>query len=82
MENHPDITVLAYGLGRRALGNWNQTIEHFPSFIHTYDLKKWESPLIKAYGVSATPSYFVLDSDKIILSKPEHVEDLESYFNK
>ena len=81
MENHPDITVLAYGL-EDGVRNWNQTIEHFPSFIHTYDLKKWESPLIKAYGVSATPSYFVLDSDKIILAKPEHVEDLESYFNK
>ncbi|SFN51201.1 Thiol-disulfide isomerase or thioredoxin [Bizionia echini] len=81
MENHPNITVLAYGL-EDGVRNWNQTIEHFPSFIHTYDLKKWESPLIKAYGVSATPSYFVLDSDKIILAKPEHVEDLESYFNK
>ncbi|MFC5194447.1 TlpA family protein disulfide reductase [Bizionia hallyeonensis] len=81
MAQHPEITVLAYAL-EDGVRNWNQTIEHFPSFIHTYDLKKWDSPLIKAYGISATPSYFVLDSDKVILAKPEHVEDLETYFNK
>mgnify|MGYP003665112006 CR=1 FL=1 len=81
MEKHPNITVLAYGL-EDGVRSWNQTIEQFPNFIHTYDLKKWESPLIKTYGVSATPSYFVLDSNKVILAKPEHMEDLETYFNK
>lgn len=81
MEKHPEITVLAYGL-EDSVRSWNKTIPHFPSFIHTYDLKKWDSPIVETYGISATPSYFVLDSDKNILTKPEHVEDLETYFGE
>ncbi len=78
MKQHPEITVLAYGL-EDSIRSWNKTIPEFSDFIHTYDLQKWDSPLIDIYGVSATPSYFVLDADKTILAKPEHVEDLEAY---
>ncbi|WP_170233943.1 TlpA family protein disulfide reductase [Bizionia myxarmorum] len=81
MEKHPDMTVLAYGL-EDGVRNWNQTITQFPNFIHTYDLKKWDSPVIQTYGISATPSYFILDTDKTILAKPEHIADLEAYFSK
>ncbi|WP_048331526.1 TlpA family protein disulfide reductase [Bizionia psychrotolerans] len=81
MKQHPEVTVLAYGL-EDSIRSWNKIIPEFPDFIHTYDLKKWDSPLIDIYGVSATPSYFVLDADKNMLAKPEHVEDLETYFNE
>lgn len=79
MEKHPDVKVIAYGLEDGVL-NWKKTITDFPGFIHTYDLGKWDSPLVEDYGVQATPSYFILDSDKTILAKPEHAEDLEAYF--
>lgn len=81
MDKHPEVVVLAYGLEDR-VRNWNQTISQFPNFIHTYDLQKWNSPLISAYGVTATPSYFMLDSDKTIIAKPEHVEDLQIFFKE
>ncbi|MGY0390964.1 TlpA family protein disulfide reductase [Bizionia sp. KMM 8389] len=81
MEKHPDIKVLAYAL-EDGVRSWNQTIPKFPNFTHTYDLKKWDSPLIKEYGISATPSFFILDTNKTILAKPDHVSDLETYFNQ
>jgi thiol-disulfide isomerase/thioredoxin len=45
-------------------------------FITFFDGKGWETPAAKAYHVSATPAYFLLDTDLKILAKiksPEHL---------
>ena len=81
MDRHPEVTVLAYGLEDN-LESWNMVIAKFPNFIHTYNINKWESPIIKEYGVSTTPSYFILDADKIIIAKPRGVEDINGFFKK
>lgn len=81
MAQYPDITVLAYGL-EDSVRNWKKTIESFPDFLHTYDLGKWESPIVKNYAIHSTPSFFILDKDKIILAKPEHVEDIQPFLQE
>lgn len=78
MDEHPEITVIAYAL-EDSVRNWNKTITNYPDFLNTYDLGKWESPVVKSYAIHATPSFFVLDKDKNILAKPEHVDDLKAF---
>ncbi len=62
--------------------SWENMTANYPEFINVLDLEKWSSPKVKAYGVQAIPSYFVLDSDKNILAKPEDFEELKSLFEE
>jgi thiol-disulfide isomerase/thioredoxin len=72
----PNVKVVAFGLEREE-NDWKNEIKNFPDFIHQIGLDKWENPIVKTYGVSATPMYFLLSADKIIMAKPYEYEDLE-----
>lgn len=50
------------------------------SWTNILGLKKWENETAKAYNISSTPTYFILDKDKKIIAKPEHFEDVKAYF--
>lgn len=78
MNQYPEIMVIAYGL-ENSVRNWKKTITEFPNFLNTYDLDQWESPVVKDYGVHATPSYFILDKNKTIMAKPDDVEELQEF---
>lgn len=42
---------------------------------HVYcDFKGWNTPAAKAYHITGTPSYFLLDKDNKILARPNNVE--------
>lgn len=71
-----NLQVVAYGL-EEAKENWQNEIKNYPNFTHTIGLGKWEHPIVKTYGVSATPMYFLLSESKIIMAKPFSFEDLE-----
>ncbi|GAA3600104.1 TlpA disulfide reductase family protein [Flavivirga amylovorans] len=62
--------------------NWKRLIINYPEFIHVYGAGKWENKIGNDYGVTATPSYFVLDKDKRIISKPDNIEALKAFFEK
>ena len=51
-------------------------------WINVGELKGWDGPLIDEYGIAATPSVFILDQDKTILSKPLNKELLKSELQK
>ena len=76
VANKPNVKVVAFGLEREE-NEWENEIKNFPEFIHQIGLDKWENPIVKTYGVSATPMYFLLSTDKIIMAKPYEYEDLE-----
>lgn len=76
VANKGNLKVVAFGLEEEP-SRWTQEIKNYPDFIHTIGLGKWENPIVKTYGVAATPMYFLLSSDKIIMSKPYSFEDLE-----
>ena len=78
IENMKVITV---GL-EDEVQSWENMTVNYPEFINVLDLEKWSSPRVKAYGVQAIPSYFVLDADKNILAKPEDFEELKSLFEE
>lgn len=49
------------------------------SWLHGSDLKMWQSPVAKQYGVKAIPTNFLLDSEGKILAKALFGEDLEDF---
>ncbi|GEQ85067.1 hypothetical protein ULMS_05750 [Patiriisocius marinistellae] len=55
---------------------WSPKAANFPQFINVLGLGKWENDIGNRYDVSATPTYFVLDTDKKIVAKPEILEAL------
>ena len=45
-------------------------------------LKGWDSPIALNYGVSATPTFFLLDQNKQIIVKTTDVKILDQYLNQ
>lgn len=71
-----DLKIIAIGLEDDAY-NWQNEILNYPDFIHVLGLGKWDNSTVNAYGVKATPGYFILDRNKIIIAKPIDYEALE-----
>ncbi|MUU79405.1 TlpA family protein disulfide reductase [Winogradskyella endarachnes] len=76
VANKPNLKVVAFGLEKED-NHWDKEIKNYPNFIHQIGLGKWENPTVITYGVSATPMYFLLSADKIIMAKPYELKDLE-----
>ena len=45
-------------------------------------LGKWDNPIVNTYGISSTPTYFLLNASKVIIAKPYDVKDLEVVLKK
>jgi thiol-disulfide isomerase/thioredoxin len=56
--------------------------QQFENWINVLGLEKWQNPIAKAYSIVSTPTYFILNKEKVIIEKPEHFEDVQAYFNK
>ena len=76
VASKPNIKVVAFGLEKDDV-KWSEEIKNYPDFTHVIGLGKWENPIVKTYGVAATPMYFLLSSSKIIMAKPYDFEALE-----
>lgn len=74
-----NIKVVAIGLEDEKQ-SWEVMTKDYAEFINILDLKKWSSQKVKDYGISAIPTYLVLDAEKKILAKPEDFEALKSMF--
>ncbi|RNC87955.1 MAG: TlpA family protein disulfide reductase [Winogradskyella sp.] len=81
MSTISNAKVVAFGLENDTV-NWAEEIKKYPNFVHGIGLGKWENPLVQTYAVAATPTYFVLDSDKTIIAKPYDFESLRAFFKK
>lgn len=79
--NQSQVQVIAVGLENTPY-RWKETIADFPNFMHIYGKGKWDNPIGDAYGVTATPTYFILDKDKKIIAKPEDLVALEAYYKQ
>ena len=66
---NPDNKILRDFLNQEGLNNW----------IHLSDGLGWESPMAKDYNIFGTPSLFVLDADKNIISKPSGIKELQEF---
>jgi len=50
----------------------------FP-FISICDYQKWDSPVVQAYHVFATPTIYLLDSNRDILLRPNSVRQMDAW---
>jgi thiol-disulfide isomerase/thioredoxin len=47
------------------------------SWINIAELQGWDGQIVEKYGISATPTIFILDKNKTIIGKPGSVDELE-----
>ncbi|WP_312075398.1 TlpA disulfide reductase family protein [Chryseobacterium sp.] len=59
--------------------SYTKKIAAFP-WINDSELKGWNSSFTEKYNIHATPTYFILDANNKIISKPDHVGDVLEYF--
>ncbi|RMZ60495.1 TlpA family protein disulfide reductase [Chryseobacterium nematophagum] len=59
--------------------SYTNRITAFP-WVNDSELRGWHSSYVDTYNVHATPTYFILDANNKILSKPEHVGNVLEYF--
>ncbi len=58
--------------------SWKNAIkENGYNWINIAELNGWDGHIPEEYGVTATPTFFVLDKDKKIIAKPLTVKELE-----
>ena len=73
--------VIAIGLEDEPY-NWNNETAYYPDFIHVYGDGKWDNSIGNDYGITATPTYFVLNKKKQIIAKPYDFGALKEYMDK
>jgi thiol-disulfide isomerase/thioredoxin len=73
----PSLKVIAYGLENDNI-KWSEEIKNYPDFTHVIGLGKWDNQMVQTYGIAATPTYFLLNKEKIIISKPYEYKDVET----
>ncbi|MGH1520705.1 TlpA family protein disulfide reductase [Chryseobacterium sp. JK1] len=59
--------------------SYSKKIAAFP-WINDSELRGWNSSYVDTYNIHATPTYFILDANNKIISKPDHVGDVLEYF--
>lgn len=80
MKDKSDIHVVDVGLEKDEHG-FNIYKEKFEKWTNVLGLGKWENPIAREYEIVSTPTYFILDADKKIIAKPEHLADVKTYFD-
>jgi thiol-disulfide isomerase/thioredoxin len=62
---------------------WEEAVKYLNfSWINCCDLKSWDSPAAVDYNVYATPTMFLLDKNKKIVSKPITINELKDELKK
>lgn len=77
LKDSRTVQVMAVGLEDDDI-SWKAESAKLPGFTHVLGLGKWENEYVFLYDVHQTPTYFVLDSHKKIISKPSSLEELLS----
>ncbi len=81
IERIENIKVITIGLEDERK-NWEIMTSNYNNFTNILDLDKWESKKVSDYGITAIPSYFILDANKKIIAKPNFVEELKEMFEE
>ncbi|AEH00639.1 TlpA disulfide reductase family protein [Lacinutrix sp. 5H-3-7-4] len=79
-QNKEDIKVIAIALDNDEY-RWKEMTFEYPDFIHVFGEGKWDNEIGNQYNVTSTPSYYILDKDKKIVSKPEDIDGFKTNFN-
>ncbi|SNR50997.1 TlpA family protein disulfide reductase [Lutibacter flavus] len=81
IKDNEEVHVIAIALENDELG-FNHHTQNFEKWTNVLGLEKWQNKIARKYEIVSTPTYFVLDSNKKIISKPEYVEDVKKFLDK
>jgi len=81
IKGNDKVHVIAIALEKDELGFKHHTAP-FTKWTNVLGLNKWQNEIAKDYEITSTPSYFVLDSNKKIIAKPEYFKDVKDFFDK
>ncbi|PQJ68839.1 TlpA family protein disulfide reductase [Polaribacter butkevichii] len=81
LKDNKKVKVVAFSLEKEAFG-WNSFKKTLPNWHHVLGLNKWENKIARTYNIVSTPSYFILDANKKIIAKPEHLKDVKDFFTE
>ncbi|TLP76963.1 TlpA family protein disulfide reductase [Maribacter sp. ACAM166] len=70
LKNLSSLKIVAVGLEDDET-NWKNVSATMPNFNHAIALGKWESEYARTFNIQSTPTYFILDSEKRFVDKPE-----------
>ncbi|WP_196896121.1 TlpA family protein disulfide reductase [Aureivirga marina] len=79
-KNVKDIKIIAVALEDDDK-KYSEFKVQFKNWINVYGVGKWENQFANAYDIHATPTYFILNSKKEIVAKPNTFEDVLQYLN-
>lgn len=84
LKDKKNITTVAVGLETdETKANWKEFTFDFSNIkYHVLGLGKWQNKYSRDYGITGTPSFFILDKDKKIIAKPYDLEALKAFFDK
>ncbi len=84
LKDKKNISTLAIGLeSKESQDNWKELTFDFENIkYHILGLGKWKSTYSQDYGVTGTPSYYILDENKKIIAKPYDFKALKNFFDK
>ena len=78
-KDKSNIHVIGFNLENDAI-EFNNYTPRFQKWTNILGLEKWQNPIAKAYNITATPTYFVLDVNKKIIAKPDYFKDVKTFF--
>ncbi|WP_276169008.1 TlpA disulfide reductase family protein [Zobellia alginiliquefaciens] len=81
LKQHNNVKVIAIGLEDDTT-TWTPESAKLPDFEHAIALGRWESKYAQTYDIQKTPTYFLLDSDKRIIAKPESDKEVVELLRK
>lgn len=81
LKGSSNIHVVDVALENDELG-YNIYSKKFQNWTNVLGLGKWQNPIARNYKIVSTPTYFILDADKKIIAKPEHLSDLKEFVEK
>jgi len=81
LQNKNNIKVIAIGLDEDEK-QWEITIQKFVGWQHLRAPEKWQNDIVKLYGVVATPSIFIINSDNKIQKKVNNINDFINEIEK
>lgn len=87
LTTHKNIKALAIGIeDEKSKVGWKEETFELAHMTHILGLSetsnKWDNIYVRDYGITGTPSYFVLDSNKKIIAKPYDFVALQEFFKK
>ncbi|QMU66034.1 MAG: redoxin domain-containing protein [Flavobacteriaceae bacterium] len=84
MKDKTHVKVIAFAM-ETTQTKWDKFKTSLPGWRHALGLGKWHNKVAAIYQVVATPSYFVLDTDKQIIGAPiplNHLKNIISGLKK